>query len=188
MSFTFEPLVVPDVVLVRVHRHVDARGSLTETWRESAFREAGLDLRFVQDNVSSSARGVLRGLHYQIAPAAQGKLVGVSRGRVFDVAVDLRRGSPTHGRWVGRALDAERGELLWIPPGFAHGYQVLTDTADVVYKLTAEYRADLGRGVRWDDPDIGIEWPIDDPVLSETDRAQPRLAEAADPFGGSDAS
>lgn len=183
MSFTFEPLVVPDVVLVRTRAHADERGSLTETYRESAFRAAGIGARFVQDNLSRSTRGVLRGLHYQVAPAVQGKLVGVARGRIFDVAVDVRPGAPTFGRWVGRTLDAVSGDLLWIPPGFAHGYQVLSDAADVVYKLTAEYRPELGRGVRWNDPAIGIAWPLEDPVLSDADRTHPMLVEAADPFG-----
>ena len=183
MSFEFEPLEIPDVVLVRPTRHQDARGSFTETYRRSAFERAGIAADFVQDNLAGSAGGVLRGLHYQLPPAAQGKLVGVVRGRIFDVAVDLRAGGPTYACWVGRALDAEAGALLWIPPGFAHGYVVLSDWADVSYKVTAEYAPDLERGVRWDDLTIGIEWPVRDPVLSDRDRALPVLAAAESPFG-----
>lgn len=183
MPFHFEPLEIPDVVVVRSMRHADERGSLTEVYRERAFREGGVDARFVQTNTTRSTRGVLRGLHYQLPPLAQGKLVGVTRGRVFDVAVDLRAGSATFARWVGRELDGDARELLWIPPGFAHGYQVLTDEADLVYQLTAEYDASLARGVRWDDPDLGIAWPITPPVLSDADRAQPSIAEVGRPFG-----
>lgn len=186
MSFRFEPLEIPDLVLVRSVRHADARGSLTEVYREHAFRERGIDARFVQVNASRSTRGVLRGLHYQLPPTPQGKLVGVTRGRVFDVAVDLRAGSTTFARWVGRELAGDAGEMLWIPPGFAHGYQVVSDEADLVYQLTAEYDPSLARGVRWDDPDLGIAWPITPPVLSDADRAQPSLAEVGRPFGSGD--
>jgi dTDP-4-dehydrorhamnose 3,5-epimerase len=182
MSFTFDPLDISEVVLVRPRRHRDDRGYFEETYRESAFAEAGITARFVQDNAARSARGVLRGLHYQLPPSAQGKLVSVSRGRIFDVAVDLRKGGPTYGRWVGRELDGESGELLWIPAGFAHGYVVLSETADVAYKVTAEYAPDLDRGVLWSDPAIGIEWPVDDPTVSAKDRAQPPLAAAENPF------
>lgn len=185
MSFQFEPLAIPDVVLVRSVRHGDERGSLTEVYRARVFTEAGIDARFVQMNTTRSERGVLRGLHYQLPPAAQGKLVGVTRGRVFDVAVDLRAGSPSSGRWVGRELDGDAGELLWIPPGFAHGYQVLTEEADLVYQLTAEYDASRARGIRWDDVELGIDWPLASPILSSADRSQPSLAEVGRPFGTS---
>jgi dTDP-4-dehydrorhamnose 3,5-epimerase len=182
MSFTFEPLEISDVVLVHPTRHSDARGFFQESYRASAFAEAGIDARFVQDNLARSARGVLRGLHYQLPPAAQGKLVGVVSGSVFDVAVDLRVGARSYGRWVARTLDAEEGRLLWIPPGFAHGYLVLSDVAEVAYKVTAEYAPSLDRGVLWNDPAIGVEWPIDDPVVSPKDRAQPPLVDAENPF------
>lgn len=182
MSFAFEPLEIPAVVLVRPVRHRDDRGYFEERYRESAFREAGITARFVQDNAARSARGVLRGLHYQVPPAAQGKLVSVAAGRIFDVAVDLREGGATYGRWVSRELDAESGELLWIPPGFAHGYVALSRVADVAYKVTAEYVPELDRGVLWNDPALAIAWPIDDPIVSPRDRAQPTLAEADDPF------
>ena len=186
MSFTFEPLRIRDVVAIRPLRNLDDRGYFAEIYRESEFRDAGITASFVQDNLTRSQRGVLRGLHYQLPPHAQGKLVGVVQGRIFDVAVDLRVGGPTYGRWVTRTLDVESGELLWIPPGFAHGYLVLSDTADVFYKVTTEYRAELNRGIRWDDPNLGIQWPIDDPILSETDRRNPTFARAENPFRAAD--
>ena len=182
MAFRFERLEIPDVVLVRMQRHGDARGFFQETYRRSEFTAAGIPDTFVQDNHARSSRGVLRGLHYQLPPAAQGKLIGVASGRIFDVAVDLRAASPTYARWVGRTMDAEAGELLWIPPGFAHGYVALSDVVDVTYKVTAEYSAALDRGVRWDDPTIGVEWPVTDPIISAKDRVQPTLAEAGRPF------
>jgi dTDP-4-dehydrorhamnose 3,5-epimerase len=170
------------VILVHPTRHEDRRGYFEETYRRSAFERAGIAADFVQDNFARSARNVLRGLHYQIPPAAQGKLVGVAAGRIFDVAVDLRAESPTFGRWVGCTLDADRRALLWIPEGFAHGYVVLSETADVVYKVTAEYSAHLDRGIRWDDPAIGIDWPVRDPVVSAKDLAQPTLEAAERAF------
>jgi dTDP-4-dehydrorhamnose 3,5-epimerase len=182
MAFRFEPQAIPDVVLVHPTRHVDPRGYFEETYRSSSFEQAGITARFRQDNFARSARGVLRGLHYQLPPADQAKLVSVAAGRIFDVAVDLRAESPTFGRWVGCTLDAERRSLLWIPEGFAHGYVVLSETADVVYKVTAEYLAHLDRGIRWDDPAIGIEWPIREPIVSEKDRAQPTLEAAEKAF------
>jgi dTDP-4-dehydrorhamnose 3,5-epimerase len=182
MAFRFEPQAIPDVILVHPTRHVDQRGYFEETYRRSAFEQAGIAAHFVQDNFARSTRGVLRGLHYQLPPAAQAKLVTVAAGRIFDVAVDLRAGSPTFGRWVGCTLDADKRALLWIPEGFAHGYVVLSEAADVVYKVTAEYAAHLDRGVRWDDPAIGIEWPIRDPIVSEKDRKQPTLDAAEKAF------
>lgn len=182
MSFTFERLAIPDVVLVRPLRRGDARGFFAETYRASAFGAAGIHGPFVQDNLARSGPRVVRGLHYQIPPEPQGKLLQVLRGAVFDVAVDLRRSSPTYGRWVGQRLDEEEGALLWVPPGFAHGYAVLSDGADLAYKVTAEYRPELDRGVRWDDPAIGVEWPFPDPVLSERDRGLPVLTELGHPF------
>jgi len=182
MSFNFEPLEIPEVVLVRPTRHYDGRGFFMETYRRSAFLEAGIAPDFVQDNVARSNRNVLRGLHYQLPPATQGKLVSVVRGSVFDVAVDLRVGAPTYGRWVGRELDDDDGAMLWVPPGFAHGYVTLTDETQVAYKVTAEYAPELERGVRWDDPAVGIAWPVSDQILSDRDRALPLLADADNPF------
>lgn len=183
MSFTFHPTRIPDVVRVRPTRHEDDRGSFMETYRRSAFAEAGIDVDLVQHNTARSRQGVLRGLHYQLPPAAQGKLVRAVRGRIFDVAVDLRRGSAHRGEWVGVTLDAGEGDLLWVPPGFAHGYCVLSAEAEVAYGVTAEYAPHLDRGIRWDDPELGIDWPVDEPILSEKDRALPPFAEAETPFG-----
>lgn len=182
MSFTFHPLTIRDVILVRPTRHVDDRGVFAEVYRKEVFRDAGIDVEFVQDNLVRSVQGVLRGLHYQLPPSPQGKLVGVVDGRIYDVAVDLRRGGPTYGKWVARTLDVETGEMMWIPPGFAHGYCILSETADVMYKVTAPYVADLNRGIRWDDAKLGIPWPVNDPVLSGKDRRQPDFGRCENPF------
>jgi dTDP-4-dehydrorhamnose 3,5-epimerase len=182
MGFHFHPLRIRDVILVRPDRHLDDRGFLKEVYRRETFVEAGIDARFVQDNLTRSIYGALRGLHYQVPPAAQGKLVGVVRGRIYDVAVDLRRGGPTYGKWVARTLDTDAGEMLWIPPGFAHGYCTLSETADVFYKLTAPYDRKLSRGLQWNDPALGIQWPIADPVLSKADEKQPSLDRCDNPF------
>jgi dTDP-4-dehydrorhamnose 3,5-epimerase len=178
VKFHFEATALPDVILVSCGRQSDERGSFSERYRKSAFVEAGIRDGFVQDNCSISRRGVLRGLHCQAAPRAQGKLVWVSAGSVYDVAVDLRRGSPTFARWVGHTLTGENDRMLYIPAGFAHGYVVLSDTACVNYKCTAEHSPAHERGIRWNDPAIGIGWPVLDPVLSPRDRALPFLAEA----------
>jgi dTDP-4-dehydrorhamnose 3,5-epimerase len=178
MSFTFHALEIADVVLIRPTRHRDARGHFAELYRRSAFAAAGIDAHFVQDNFARSGAGVLRGLHFQRPPRAQGKLVQVSRGRVFDVAVDLRRDSQTRGRWVAHELSAEGGDLLWIPPGFAHGYVVVDSGADVAYRVTEEYDPALDAGVRWDDPTLAIPWPLAEPIVSDRDRALPLLADA----------
>lgn len=153
--------------------HADARGYFVETYNARAFAAAtGVTARFIQDNQSRSLRGVLRGLHYQAGEHAQGKLVRVLAGRIFDVAVDLRRSSATFGGWAGCHLDAHRHAQFWIPPGFAHGFLVLSDVADVAYKTTARYDPASERSVRFDDPEIGIEWPAGiDPILSARDAA-----------------
>lgn len=182
MALSFEPTEIPDVVLVRSERHDDARGSFREVFRAQEFEDAGLPSVFVQDNLARSVRGVLRGLHYQLPPEAQGKVVGVVRGEIWDVAVDLRVGARTFGHWVGRMLSADSGDMLWIPPGFAHGYCILSDVADVHYKVTRPYVQALNRGVAWDDPELGIRWPVEAPVLSDNDRSQPTLAEAENLF------
>ena len=174
------PTVVPDVLVVEPQVLGDARGYFMETWRDNLFRELGIDAGFVQDNQSSSGRGVLRGLHYQIRQP-QGKLVRVISGRVFDVAVDLRRGSPACGRWVGVELSAANRRMLWVPPGFGHGFYVLSDLAEFVYKCSDYYAPEHERVIRWDDPDLGIEWPLlpgVDIVLSDKDRAGVRYADA----------
>ncbi|WP_448586842.1 dTDP-4-dehydrorhamnose 3,5-epimerase [Thermaurantiacus sp.] len=174
-----EPLAIPEVKLIRPRVHGDARGFFLETFNERLFEAHGLPISWAQDNHSRSARGVLRGLHYQLR-APQGKLVRVSRGRVFDVAVDIRRPSSTFGQWTGAELTDEGLEMLWIPPGFAHGFLVLSEVADVQYKCTTLWDPDSDRGIRWDDPAIGIAWPLDGeaPLLSPRDGALPLLAEA----------
>lgn len=167
---------LPDVLLLRNEVFRDDRGAFREVFRRDVFREAGLPPEFVQLNQSTSRKGVIRGLHFQWSPP-MGKLMRVTRGRAFVVAVDVRRGSPTVGRWVGRELHAEDEMQMWAPPGFARGFCALEGPTDVEYLCTATYRGEGEGGVRWDDPDIGIEWPLDDPVLSDRDRAAPSLAE-----------
>lgn len=159
----------------------DERGFFTESYNKRAFDAAvGADVGFVQDNHSRSTRGVLRGLHYQLPPNAQGKLVRVASGAIFDVAVDMRRSSPTFGRWTGVELSAENHRQLWIPEGFAHGFVTLSETADVIYKTTAYYSPGDEGSLAWDDPEVGIEWPLAvEPILSGKDREAPRLADAA---------
>jgi dTDP-4-dehydrorhamnose 3,5-epimerase len=149
-----------------------------ETFKASELGAYGIPSAFVQDNFSHSRRGVLRGLHYQNEPEAQAKLVAVLRGRIYDVAVDIRAGSPNYGRWIGLELSAESGRMVYIPKGFAHGFCVLSEEADVLYKVTKEYAPDLDRGILWNDPDIGIRWPIAAPILSPKDAGLPRLSEA----------
>ncbi|MCJ7736192.1 MAG: dTDP-4-dehydrorhamnose 3,5-epimerase [Anaerolineae bacterium] len=178
MPFQFKRLAIPELILVKPQKFEDSRGFFVETYRETQFAENGITARFVQDNYSHSVGRVLRGLHFQKNPRAQGKLVMVITGKVFDVAVDIRRGSPTYGRWIGEILSAEDGKMLYIPPGFAHGFCVLGEQADFTYKVTAEFAADLDRGIVWNDPDIGIEWPIDQPSLSPKDAHLPRLQDA----------
>ena len=170
---------LPGVKLIEPKVFGDDRGFFLESWNARAFAEAGIDERFVQDNHSRSARNVLRGLHYQIVEP-QGKLVRVVDGAVFDVAVDVRRSSPHFGKWVGYELSAANKRMLWVPPGFAHGFVVLTDTADFLYKCTTLYAPAHERSIAWDDPAIGIDWPLHGatPLLSGKDAAAVTLAEA----------
>lgn len=156
---------LPGVLIVELDEHVDARGRFIETYRASSYAAAGIPARFVQDNFSTSVRGTLRGLHFQAAPHAQGKLVWVTRGEIFDVVVDVGRESPTFGTWVGTSLSAENRRQLWIPPGFAHGFFTVSEEADVAYKVTEEYARESERAVRWDDPDLAIAWPTAEPPL-----------------------
>ena len=173
MPFTFHPTALVDVVVVEPSTFVDARGSFRETFKASDFAEAGIPAEFVQTNLSVSRTGVLRGLHFQIDPAAQGKLVSCSAGSVFDVAVDLRHGSPTFGQWTAEELSVANGRMLWIPVGFAHGFCVLEGDAVLTYSVTSAYSAPHDGGIAWDDPDIGVAWPVAEPVLSDKDRALP---------------
>ena len=181
MSFQFHKLEIPEVVLVQVSGQPDARGFFRETYRQAEFAAQGIPA-FVQDNHSRSTGGVLRGLHYQKEPKAQGKFLMVVRGEIFDVAVDIRKGSPTYARWVAQTLSAENGCMLYVPPGFAHGFCVLSESADLVYKVTAEYAPDLERGVIWNDPDIRVEWPIVNPSLSPRDTSLPLLRDTDNNF------
>ena len=169
---------IPGLLILEPKVFGDARGFFMESYNAKAFHDAtGLAPNFVQDNHSRSGKGVLRGLHYQIEQA-QGKLVRVTRGSVFDVAVDLRRASPTFGQWAGVELSEENNRQLWIPPGFAHGFQVLSDEAFVLYKCTAPYVAGADRAIAWDDPDLAIPWPLADAIVSPRDAAAPRLRDA----------
>ncbi len=182
MPFQIRRLEIPDVLLIEAEVHRDERGFFMETYKRSEFAAWGLPDLFVQANHSRSRRGVLRGLHYQKEPRSQGKLVMALHGCVFDVAVDIRRGSPTYGRWVGEELSADNGRMLYVPVGFAHGFCVLSDEADVLYLVTEEYARDLDRGVLWNDPEIGIAWPIAGPILSPKDARLPCLREADNNF------
>jgi dTDP-4-dehydrorhamnose 3,5-epimerase len=172
----FLPTEIPEVVVVEPVVHRDARGFFLETYHERKYRDGGLAERFVQDNHSRSVRGTLRGLHAQ-RRTPQGKLVRAIEGAIWDVAVDIRRGSPTFGRWVGAELSADNFRQLWVPAGFAHGFCVLSDTAEVEYKCTAFYDPEDEITLAWDDPALGIAWPVESPIVSEKDRAGRRLAD-----------
>lgn len=175
------PTRIPDVMVVEPKVFGDARGFFYESFNQAAFNAAtGTAFAFVQDNHSRSSKGVLRGLHYQLPPHAQGKLVRVVRGAVWDVAVDIRRNSPTFGRWVAETLTEDNHKQFWIPPGFAHGFVVLSESADFLYKTTNYYAPQADRGIAWNDPDLGIDWPNlgMDLVLSDKDRQQPALRQA----------
>jgi dTDP-4-dehydrorhamnose 3,5-epimerase len=179
----FVPTRIPDVVLLKPRVYRDARGSMLESWNRRDLVAGGLDLEFVQDNHSQSTRWVLRGLHYQVK-RPQGKLVRVTRGAAFDVAVDLRSASRTFGSWVGTELSAENHHMLWIPPGFAHGFLALTDLVDFAYKCTNYYARDYERVISWNDPELAIEWPLPagiTPTLSARD-AQGQAFRAAEHF------
>ena len=166
------PLKIPDVVLIEPKVFGDERGYFFESFNQTAFNQAiGYDVQFVQDNHSKSQKGVLRGLHYQIPPKAQGKLVRVVQGEVFDVAVDIRKDSPTLGQWVGEILSAENKRQLWIPAGFAHGFITLSETAEFLYKTSDYYAPEYERCIAWNDPEIGISWPVEQaPVISDKDQ------------------
>ncbi len=175
------PTRIPDVMVVEPKVFGDARGFFYESFNQAAFNAAtGTVFEFVQDNHSRSSQGVLRGLHYQLSPHAQGKLVRVVRGAVWDVAVDIRQGSPSFGQWVGQELTEDNHKQFWIPPGFAHGFVVLSESADFLYKTTNYYAPQSDRGIAWNDPDLDIAWPNlgMDFVLSDKDRQQPALRQA----------
>jgi len=179
VSFSFERLRIDGLILVKPRVFPDERGFFLETYKKSEFSANGIEAAFVQDNHSLSAKGILRGLHYQMPPYTQGKLVSVIGGRIWDVAVDMRRGSPTFGQWEGVELSDENKCLFWIPPGFAHGFVTLSETVHLLYKCTAEYDKTSERGMRWDDPDIAVAWPLRDVSVSARDAALPAFRDAA---------
>jgi dTDP-4-dehydrorhamnose 3,5-epimerase len=175
MPFVFKKLDIPEIILIEAKSYSDGRGFFLESFKESVFSENGIKTKFVQDNFSHSIKGILRGLHYQKNPMAQAKLVIVLRGEIFDVAVDIRKGSPTYGKWIGEILSGENHKLLYIPEGFAHGFCVLSSEADVLYKVNREYSPDHENGILWNDPALNIKWPIDKPVLLAKDLCLPTL-------------
>ncbi|MFP4642335.1 MAG: dTDP-4-dehydrorhamnose 3,5-epimerase [Chloroflexota bacterium] len=182
MPFNFKNLEIPEVVLVEPRVFGDERGFFMETYKMPDFVAAGIDAHFPQDNHSRSTKGVLRGLHYQNPPYAQGKLVRAVRGEIFDVAVDIRKGSPTYGRWVSAVLSEENKNMLYVPEGFAHGFCVLSDIAEVMYKATNVYSPESEAGIIWNDEELNIQWPIQEPVLSDKDQQWPRLRDADNKF------
>lgn len=171
------PTSLPEVLLIKPRIFGDERGFFFESWKQDRYREHGLPSEFVQDNISRSAKGTVRGLHFQ-EPKAQGKLVTVLHGRVFDVAVDVRKGSPCFGQWTGVELSGDNHHQLWVPAGFAHGFCVISESADFFYKCTELYSPETERAIRYDDPAIGIDWPVETPILSEKDAAAPLLTDA----------
>lgn len=172
MPFTFHKTKLKGVVLIEPQVFGDDRGFFLETYKKSDFLNNGIAVDFNQDNHSKSQKGVLRGLHYQTNPKAQGKLVRCIKGALFDVAVDIRKDSPSFGKWLGYELTEENKQMLWIPEGFAHGFLTLSDTAEIVYKATNEYSAENDRSIRWDDPDINVDWGVDksEIILSDKDK------------------
>jgi dTDP-4-dehydrorhamnose 3,5-epimerase len=177
MPFSFKALSIPDVILVEPRVFPDDRGYFLETFKSSDFDSAKIPVQFLQDNFSCSRKDVIRGLHYQKDPKAQGKLVSVLSGRVWDVAVDIRPQSPTFLKWTAAELNDENHAMLYMPPGFAHGFLALTDDVHLLYKCTCEYDPHLDTGIRWNDPDIAIPWPVDRPVISEKDGNLPLIRE-----------
>jgi dTDP-4-dehydrorhamnose 3,5-epimerase len=167
------------VVLLEPEVHGDERGFMVETFRSDTWAELGVEAEFVQHNHSRSVKDTLRGLHFQTEPG-QAKLVRCPRGAIFDVAVDLRRGSPTYGQWEGQVLDDEKHRQLFVPAGFGHGFAVLSEIADVAYLLSSTYDPATESGIAWDDPEVGVEWPVSEPLLSERDKSAPTLAEVSD--------
>jgi len=182
MPFQFKSLEIPELVLIEAQSYEDGRGSFMEVYQKTEFSANGIPQVFAQDNYTYSVRGTLRGLHYQKHPKAQAKLVTVLRGEMFDVALDIRKGSPTYGQWVGVVLTGQKHHMLYIPAGFAHGFCVMSEEADILYKVTEEYAPALDRGILWNDPEVGIRWPIEKPLLSAKDARLPLLKDADNDF------
>ena len=178
MPFTFKKMEIPDVILISPKVFEDERGFFIETYKYDDFKKFGLSERFIQDNYSRSAKkGTLRGLHYQIEPKAQSKVIRVVRGSILDVAVDIRPGSTTYGKWVAATLSAGNREMMYVPKGFAHGFCTLEDDTEIIYKCNEVYSPEHERVIVWNDPAIGIEWPVADPILSERDKGWPLFSE-----------
>ena len=182
MPFRFTPAAIADVVVIEPRVFPDDRGFFMETYKRSEFAAHGIDETFVQCNQSKSARGTLRGLHYQRHPKAQGKLIHALSGEIYDVVVDLRHGSPSYGKWLGVLLSAENKQMIYVPHGFAHGFCVTSDEAEVSYMTTAEYAPEFEAGIIWNDPDLAIDWPIAEPHLSNRDQAWPPFRKADNNF------
>ncbi len=182
MPFKFTRLAIPEVILVEAQAFSDDRGFFMESFKESAFSANGVGTKFVQDNYSHSIKGVVRGLHYQKNPKAQAKLMMALKGEIFDVVVDIRKGSPTYGRWVGETLSDKNHRLLYAPEGFAHGFYVLSDQADVLYKVSSDYSPDHERGILWNDPGLAIKWPAGKPIVIKKDLELPTLENADNNF------
>lgn len=180
MPFTFNTLEIPDVILIEPKSYPDDRGYFFESFKASDFKKANLPTHFVQDNFSFSKKGVIRGLHYQKAPKAQGKLIIVLKGSVWDVAVDIRKYSPTYLKWTSIELNDKNHAMLYIPPGFAHGFMALSEDVHLHYKCTNEFDPISDTGIRWDDPDIGVRWPVENPIVSQKDRNLPAYASSLD--------
>ncbi len=177
MPFIFQNTPIDGLVVIEPKAFPDDRGFFLESYKKSEFENQGIPTSFVQDNHSNSSKGTMRALHYQLSPYCQGKLVRVTRGSVWDVAVDLRKESQSYGKWFGLELSAENHTMFWIPEGFAHGFVALTDEVDFLYKTTNEYHKESERSIIWNDPDLAIKWPIDKPLLSEKDSKNPRFLE-----------
>ena len=182
MPFHFTRAEIPGLILISPRVFEDERGFFMETYKRSEFVRHGIREFFVQGNHSRSAKGILRGLHYQKEPNAQGKLVRTVVGEIFDVVVDIRRGSPTYGKWLGTSLSAENKMMLYVPSGFAHGFCVVSQEAEVLYMTSEEYAPEQEAGVVWNDPDLRIAWPVNDPIVSDRDRGWPRLGNADNNF------
>lgn len=182
MPFSFQKLEIPDVVLVKPRIFPDNRGFFLETYKRSEFQANGITTEFIQDNWSHSTQNVIRGMHYQKAPKTQAKLVVAIKGEILDVAIDLRKGSPTYAKWVAAKLSDKDGQMLYIPGGFAHGFCVLSNEADILYKTSAEYAPELEHGIRWDDPSISVRWPVEKPIISRKDAELPLLKDAGVDF------
>ncbi len=184
MPFDFKRFEsVPEVMIIEPRIFSDERGWFAETYKKGDFEAQGINFTFMQDNYSrSTSRDILRGLHFQKEPAAQGKLVRCIVGEMFDVAVDIRKGSPTYGKWVSATLSAENRAMIWVPPGFAHGVLTTTEIVEMVYKVTSEYSQSHDRSVRWNDPAIGIKWPVANPILSKKDAEAPLLNDVDNNF------